>query len=96
MTESDKPVIVADVSGISDKETRVEVHRLGGFQSGERPLPDGSYTGGLGITVCGLEQQTRGHGWSYLDGAGNDYQRAKIASGAWPVCPTCLPEGAPS
>lgn len=84
-------VIAADVSGETDLQTRPEVHRLGGYQEGGY-LSDGSYTGGLGITVCGKKQATRGHGW-WAVSRDNAYQQEKIASGEWPICSVCLPTG---
>lgn len=91
----DNPVIVADVSTWNDTFTTIEVHRLGGRQDGSRQLPDGSNTGGLGITVCGVEQATRGHGWWVYDPDTNVYQRSMVATGRWPICETCNPEGVP-
>lgn len=85
-------IIIADVSDWDDPEPRGEIHRMGGRQDGSRVLLDGSYTGGLGVTVCGIEQATRGHGWWFYDAlteAQKERQQGK------PVCPTCLPEGMP-
>lgn len=72
------PIAVVDVSSDTAPEPKIEVHRL---------LPQ-CLPSGLRITACGIEQESIGHGWFYLD---NLYQFSRIADGSWPVCGECLP-----
>lgn len=82
--------IVCDVSAWDAPAPAIEIHRLAERrQTGERTLPDGSHTGGLGVTLCGLEQATRGHGWFVITDP-NEYQAVRIGT-EWPICAKCFP-----
>jgi hypothetical protein len=81
--------VIADVSSFDDSSPRLEVHKLSPLvQDGRRRVLDGSSTQGLSITQCGVNQESRSHGWFIVN---SENQQQRIERGEIPVCEKCYP-----
>jgi hypothetical protein len=81
--------VIADVSTFDDSQPRLEVHKLSPLvQDGRRRVLDGSSTQGLSISQCGINQESRSHGWFIVN---SENQRGRIDRGEIPVCEKCFP-----